>query len=424
MGVSNSTKNKITVYISTKTIGDKNYKVGTVYGSDKVNYSTIYYELNGIFGFLDEPHMVTSNNGRVTKSAGEQLIDNKSDYEVITVDNCNFSLKVDTIGSEKFTDPYYIISHPHIDSFIYVPKTEIMRSLVLNTNFTNGICDDTDLVFVAVSKYFKLVSKRSQEYKDALSTLLEKQQYTMNKTKKWEIGKVYGTYTQKSVYLGKTYNLFNIKPDYINGDTYLKLSNPLENPDNNIICDITYLEEQFNLDEIIDIDKFFGYYFNKIDGLNRENLIDRIAGSRHTTLPEGLNPFLKTDVRNHSFNKAIKSRTLCGTFINVIDDIEYIKRLGKLLNKIREFTLEFTCTNTDLVFRYDSILTLLNWERPVTLDDLTDDEKRVVGKLMHRATKINIPQYSNSIVMSPSKTKFITDDKDIEQFLQEYVYNI
>lgn len=427
MGVANSTKNTVTIYLTKVTVGKKRYKVGVVYGSDKVSSNSIIIDLNSYFGLISDENLVIDIDGNKSKIIGSTLVEHISDYDVIIAENCDFSLRLDTIGSTTYTNPYYIVNHPKTGDFVYIPKMNILDSLVMYTNFRDGICDDNDLVFVAVRKYYKLVSKRSAEYKEAIQALNEKKQYTLNKTKKWEIGNIYGTYTQKSVYLGKAYRLFDVELQRVNGDLHYILSNNIESTNNDIICNTAYLKEQFKLDNTLEADDFFRYYSDKIDELSRDNIIQHLAGKEYSQLPEGLNPFIKSNTINSTFNQTINSKTYCGKFINITDCVKYTEQLGRLLNKMREFILEFISFNSGIRVDASTVLPLLHWERPLVINDLTIDEKRVVGKLLNKAMDYsnNIPNYYGpSLGITPVKVKFITQDPDIEQFLQEYVYNI
>lgn len=137
------------------------------------------------------------------------------------------------------------------DKYIVGINSELLLELMLQSTFTDGVCDK-ELCFARKSGNVGMIHTKMTQYQDALKDMQIKKKVNTKKTTKWQIGNNYVTLTNNDVYFGMVFQPIIYTSNYIElreleADVYDKMRAANPNVNNRWT---TYVSvDTFNIDK-------------------------------------------------------------------------------------------------------------------------------------------------------------------------------
>ena len=146
---------------------------------------------------------------------GNYIVDENGNYskhyigaEVIETDNIGFKLTLlDCAGGSsqggKLSFWNCLIEKDN-DKYVVGINSELLLELMLQSTFTNGVCDKK-LCFARKNGNVGVLHEEMSQYKDAINDMHIKKDVNTKKTSKWQIGNNYVTLQMDDIYFGKLF---------------------------------------------------------------------------------------------------------------------------------------------------------------------------------------------------------------------------
>ncbi len=154
-------------------------------------------------------------NGQFETDANDKLISHYEEAGVIETDNKGFRLQLldcadGSSQGGKLSFWNCLISKDD-KSYVVGINSELLLELMLQSTFTNGLCDK-EICFARKNGNVGALHPKMTQYQDALKDNKFRKSVSTKKTSKWQLGHNYITLSKNDIYLGEFYQ--PIKHDY------------------------------------------------------------------------------------------------------------------------------------------------------------------------------------------------------------------
>lgn len=162
------------------------------------------------------------DEGNYLKDADGNCVITYEDAEVIETSNEGFRLTLlDCAGGSSQGGKlsfWNCLIEKDGDKYIVGINSELLLELMLQSTFTDGICDK-ELCFARKSGNVGMIHTEMTQYQDALKDMQLKKKVNTKKTTKWQIGNNYVTLTNNDVYFGMVFQpiIYDYKYEEIRG---------------------------------------------------------------------------------------------------------------------------------------------------------------------------------------------------------------
>lgn len=150
----------------------------------------------------------TDDNGNYKKDEKGNYISHYEGAEIIETSNSGFKLTLlDCAGGSSQGGKlsfWNCLIEKDGDKYVVGINSELLLELMLQSTFTNGVCDK-ELCFARKSGNVGVLHEEMTQYKDAIKDMQIKKTINTKKTSKWQIGNNYVTLNNNDVYFGKLF---------------------------------------------------------------------------------------------------------------------------------------------------------------------------------------------------------------------------